>query len=121
MEDNKFKPFPGKESFPDKTDNFIKINTLQYIGEMVFFSNPIKCLFARKAFIMNSGLRSLLEPHKVQFLKKKLQQGEISVEECKEIMKRLILQKYNRIQNRSFRASILGFGRSLESKLTVKA
>ena len=70
---------------------------------------------------MNGGLRSLLDPHKVQFLKKKLEQDEISLEECREIMKRLILQKYNRIQNRSFRASILGFGRSLESKLAIKA
>ena len=69
---------------------------------------------------MNSGLRSLLDPQKVQFLKRKLEQEEISLEECKEIMKRLILQKYDRIQNRSFRASILGFGRSLESKLTIK-
>lgn len=69
---------------------------------------------------MNGGLRSLLDPHKVQFLKKKLEQDEISLEECREIMKRLILQKYDRIQNRSFRASILGFGRSLESKLTIK-
>ncbi len=70
---------------------------------------------------MNTGLRSLLEPQKVEFLKKKLELGEISPEECKEIMKRLILQKYDRIQNRSFRASILGFGRSIESKLTAKA
>ena len=70
---------------------------------------------------MNGGLRSLLDPHKVQFLKKKLEQDEISLEECKEIMKRLILKKYDRIQNRSFRASILGFGRSLEPKLTIKA
>ncbi len=69
---------------------------------------------------MNSGLRSLLDPQKVQFLKKKVEQEEISLEECKEIMKRLILKKYDRIQNRSFRASILGFGRSLESKLTIK-
>ncbi len=68
---------------------------------------------------MKTGLRSLLEPQKVQFLKKKLERGEITPEECKEIMKRLILQKYDRIKNRSFRASILGFGRSLESKLTV--
>lgn len=70
---------------------------------------------------MNTGLRSLLEPQKVQFLKKKLELGEISQEECKEIMKRLILQKYDQIQNRSFRASILGFDRSFESKLTAKA
>ena len=70
---------------------------------------------------MNTGLRSLLEPQKVEFLKKKLELGEISPEECKELMKRLILQKYDRIQNRSFRASILGFGRSFESKLTAKA
>jgi hypothetical protein len=70
---------------------------------------------------MKSGLRSLLDPQKVQFLKRKLEQEEISLEECKEIMKRLILQKYDRIQNRSFRASILGFGRSLESKLIIKA
>ena len=70
---------------------------------------------------MKSGLRSLLDPQNVQFLKIKLEQGEISFEECKEIMKRLILQRYDRIQNRSFRASILGFGRSLESKLTIKA
>ena len=69
---------------------------------------------------MKSGLRSLLDPQKVQFLKRKLEQEEISLEECKEIMKRLILQRYDRIQNRSFRASILGFGRSLESKLTIK-
>ena len=69
---------------------------------------------------MKSGLRSLLDPQKVQFLKRKLEKEEISLEECKEIMKRLILQKYDRIQNRSFRASILGFGRSLESKLTIK-
>ena len=70
---------------------------------------------------MKTGLRSLLEQQEVQFLKRKLELGEISQKECKEIMKRLILQKFDRIQNRSFRASILGFGRSLESKLTVKA
>jgi hypothetical protein len=70
---------------------------------------------------MKSGLRSLLDPQKVQFLKRKLELEEISLEECKEIMKRLILQKYDRIQNRSFRASILGFGRSLESKLIIKS
>ena len=69
---------------------------------------------------MKTGLRSLLEQQEVQFLKKKLELGEISQEECKEIMKRLILQKFDRIENRSFRASILGFGRSLESKLTAK-
>ena len=69
---------------------------------------------------MNTGLRSLVEPKKLQFLKKKLELGEISQKECKEIIKRLILQKYDRIENRSFRASILGFGRSLESKPTTK-
>jgi len=68
---------------------------------------------------MNTGLRSLVEPKKLQFLKKKLELGEISQKECKEIIKRLILQKYDRIENRSFRASILGFGRSLESKPTT--
>jgi hypothetical protein len=83
--------------------------------------NPIKLFVCQKDILMKSGLRSLLDPQKVQFLKRKLEQEEISLEECKEIMKRLILQKYDRIQNRSFRASILGFGRSLESKLTIKA
>ena len=68
---------------------------------------------------MKTGLRSLLEPKKVQFLKKKLELGEISQKECKEIMKRLILQKYDRIKNRSFRATILSLGRSMESKLTT--
>ena len=68
---------------------------------------------------MNTGLRSLVDPKKLQFLKKKLELGEISQKECKEIIKRLILQKYDRIENRSFRASILGFGRSLESKPTT--
>jgi len=68
---------------------------------------------------MNTGLRSLLEPKKVEFLKKKLELGEISQKECKEIMKRLILQKYDRIQNRSFRASIIDFGHSLGSKSTI--
>jgi len=68
---------------------------------------------------MKHGLRSLLEPKEVQFLKKKLELGEISQKECKEIMKRLIIQKYDRIQNRSFRATVLSFGRSLESKLTT--
>ncbi len=68
---------------------------------------------------MKNGLRSLLEPKEVQFLKKKLELGEISQKECKEIMKRLILQKYERIQNSSFRATVLSFGRSLESKLTT--
>ena len=76
-------------------------------------------MFAKKAMIMKNGLRSLLEKKEVQFLKKKLELGEISQKECKEIMKRLILQKYERIQNRSFRATILSFGRSLESKLTT--
>jgi hypothetical protein len=88
---------------------------------MVLFSNPNIIFVCQKGIPMNSGLRSLLDPQKVQFLKKKLERDEISLEECKEIMKRLILQKYDRIQNRSFRASILGFGRSLESKLTIKA
>ena len=69
---------------------------------------------------MKTGLRSLLEPQEVQFLKKKLELGQISKEECKEVMKRLILQKFDRIQNRSFRASILGFGRSLEPRLTIE-
>ena len=68
---------------------------------------------------MKTGLRSLLEPKKVRFLKKKLELGEISQKECKEIMKRLILQKYDRIKNRSFRATILSLGRSMESKLTT--
>jgi hypothetical protein len=36
--------------------------------------------------------------------------GEITPDQCKEVMKRLILKKYERIKNRSFRASILGFG-----------
>ena len=70
---------------------------------------------------MRSGLRSLLEVKNITFLKKKLEMGEITPDQCKEVMKRLILKKYERIKNRSFRASILGFGRSLESKLTVKS
>ncbi len=65
---------------------------------------------------MKSGLRSLIEARNIHFLKRKLELGEITPEECKEVMKRLILKKYNRIKNRSFRASILGFGRSLETK-----
>jgi hypothetical protein len=71
--------------------------------------------------VMRSGLRSLLEVRNITFLKKKLEMGEITPDQCKEVMKRLILKKYERIKNRSFRASILGFGRSLESKLTVKS
>lgn len=70
---------------------------------------------------MRSGLRSLLDVKNITFLKKKLEMGEITPDQCKEVMKRLILKKYERIKNRSFRASILGFGRSLESKLTVKS
>jgi hypothetical protein len=70
---------------------------------------------------MRSGLRSLLDARNITFLKKKLEMGEITPDQCKEVMKRLILKKYERIKNRSFRASILGFGRSLESKLTVKS
>jgi hypothetical protein len=70
---------------------------------------------------MRSGLRSLLEARNITFLKKKLELGEVTPDQCKEVMKRLILKKYERIKNRSFRASILGFGRSLESKLTVKS
>ena len=70
---------------------------------------------------MRSGLRSLLESRNITFLKKKLEMGEITPDQCKEVMKRLILKKYERIKNRSFRASILGFGRSQESKLTVKS
>jgi hypothetical protein len=66
--------------------------------------------------VMRSGLRSLLEVRNITFLKKKLEMGEITPDQCKEVMKRLILKKYERIKNRSFRASILGFGRSLESK-----
>ena len=71
--------------------------------------------------VMRSGLRSLLEVRNITFLKKKLEMGEITPDQCKEVMKRLILKKYERIKNRSFRASILGFGRSLENKLTVKS
>jgi len=70
---------------------------------------------------MRSGLRSLLETRDITFLKKKLEIGAITPDECKEVMKRLILKKYERIKNRSFRASILGFGRSLESKIPVKS
>ena len=70
---------------------------------------------------MRSGLRSLLEARNITFLKKKLEIGEISPEECKEVIKRLILKKYGRIKNRSFRASILGFERTLESKTPVKS
>jgi hypothetical protein len=69
---------------------------------------------------MRSGLRSLLETRDITFLKKKLEIGAITPDECKEVMKRLILKKYERIKNRSFRASILGFGRSLESKIPAK-
>ena len=61
--------------------------------------------------VMRSGLRSLLEVKNISFLKKKLEMGEITPDQCKEVMKRLILKKYERIKNRSFRASILGFGR----------
>ena len=61
--------------------------------------------------IIRSGLRSLLEVRNITFLKKKLEMGEITPDQCKEVMKRLILKKYERIKNRSFRASILGFGR----------
>jgi hypothetical protein len=61
---------------------------------------------------MRSGLRSLLEVSDITFLKQKLEIGEITPDECKEVMKRLILKKYERIKNRSFRASILGVGRS---------
>jgi hypothetical protein len=60
---------------------------------------------------MKSGLRSLLDVRNTIFLKKKLEMGEITPEQCKEVMKRLILKKYERIKNRSYRASILGFGR----------
>ena len=60
--------------------------------------------------VMRSGLRSLLEVRNITFLKKKLEMGEITPDQCKEVMKRLILKKYERIKNRSFRASILGFG-----------
>mgnify|MGYP004006003725 len=60
---------------------------------------------------MRSGLRSLLDVKNITFLKKKLEMGEITPDQCKEVMKRLILKKYERIKNRSFRASILGFGR----------
>ena len=60
---------------------------------------------------MRSGLRSLLDARNITFLKKKLEMGEITPDQCKEVMKRLILKKYERIKNRSFRASILGFGR----------
>jgi len=60
--------------------------------------------------VMRSGLRSLLEVRNITFLKKKLEMGEITPDQCKEVMKRLILKKYGRIKNRSFRASILGFG-----------
>ena len=63
-----------------------------------------------KEDIMRSGLRSLLEVRNITFLKKKLEMGEITPDQCKEVMKRLILKKYERIKNRSFRASILGFG-----------
>jgi hypothetical protein len=75
----------------------------------------------RKDNAMRSGLRSLLDARNINFLKKKLELGEITPEECKEVMKRLILKKYDRITNRSFRASILGFGRSLETKISVKS
>ena len=61
--------------------------------------------------VMRSGLRSLLEVKNITFLKKKLEMGEITPDQCKEVMKRLILKKYERIKNRSFRASILDFGR----------
>ena len=60
--------------------------------------------------VIRSGLRSLLEVRNITFLKKKLEMGEITPDQCKEVMKRLILKKYERIKNRSFRASILGFG-----------
>ena len=70
---------------------------------------------------MKSGLRSLLQARDISFLKKKLEVGAITPDECKEVMKRLILQKYKRIKNRSFRASVLGAGRSPESKIPVKS
>lgn len=70
---------------------------------------------------MRSGLRSLLQVSNIDFLKKKLETGEITPDECKEVMKRMILKKYERIKNRSFRASILGFGRSLEGKMPIKS
>ena len=70
---------------------------------------------------IRSGLRSLLDSKNVNFLKTKLELGEITPDECKEVMKRIILKKYGRIKNRSFRASILGFGRSLNNKIPIKS
>ncbi|MBT3922854.1 MAG: hypothetical protein HOF21_09800 [Nitrospina sp.] len=87
---------------------------------MLFESDQHR-LSRKKDYAMRSGLRSLLEVKNINFLKKKLEQGEITPEECKEVMKRLILKKYDRITNRSFRASILGFGRSLETKMTAES
>ena len=88
-------------------------------GKTDIFNYSVNLFNCRKGHAMNTGLRSLLEPKKIAFLKKKLELGEISQKECKEIMKRLILQKYDRIKNKSFRATILDFGRSLESKSTT--
>ncbi|NIQ03301.1 MAG: hypothetical protein GWM98_25420 [Nitrospinaceae bacterium] len=45
---------------------------------------------------MNGPLRSYLDPHKILLLESKLEQGEISPEECKEILKRIMLKEYER-------------------------
>ena len=51
---------------------------------------------------MRSGLRSLLEVKNINFLKKKLEIGEITPEECKEVMKRLILKNTTALKTGAF-------------------
>ncbi|GIS83933.1 MAG: hypothetical protein CM1200mP16_02330 [Nitrospina sp.] len=77
-------------------------------------------MFTRKAMERIPVCDHFWSQRRFQFLKKKLELGEISQKECKEIMKRLILQKYDSIKKRSFRATILGFGAlPRETKLTT--
>ena len=107
---------------PIRDKSIFHYKSILYNGKKSWYAFKIQSQKATiKDYAMRSGLRSLLEARNITFLKKKLEIGEISPEECKEVMKRLILKKYGRIKNRSFRASILGFERTLESKTLVES
>ncbi len=73
---------------------------------------------------MKPAVKTCLTPRNIQFLLKKLEAGEISAEECKEIIKRIMAQKHkhpNTVrENAPFQSAktwLLNLGKKIRDKV----
>lgn len=65
---------------------------------------------------MKRNFRSFVEPKEVLFLKEKLAAGEVTPEECKEFLERLMLRKYKKKQLQRVQNALDDYSRSLNTK-----